>query len=492
MISIRRRLTRSLLLALVGLMLAGGFVAYYATRAFLLAEFDSGLKIRAQSLLALVEFEEGRFEVEYSEEFLSSFHSASGFDSFEVRKSDGEVLARSRSLHGVDLPRRPVAEDREEIFDLPLRGGRPGRALAIAFRPRGAEVVQDGKIVHTEDTWTGPPLELVLALDRRGMDSALGSFARGIALMEVVLLVAVLVLVRTGIRHGLAPLDVLAAEVDSIDEASLDHRLGVEGQPAELAGIRRKLDQLLGRLQLAFERERRFSSAAAHELRTPIAELRALTEVALKWPEERSDAERNRELGEVHAIARQMEQVVGALLAIARNGHGEATIEPEPLDLAPIVDSAFSRAAEGARTKRLEVSVDVPDGTAVSSVRVPLETLLRNLAENAFEYAPPESRVTLSAKVRDETVAIEVTNADSTLTEADLPHLFEPFWRKDDARTDARHSGLGLAVCETLARAIGASIGVRLDPPGHVTFTLVLARAAPILPARAPRAAARA
>ena len=65
--SIRHRLTRSLLLALVGLMLAGGFVAYYATRAFLLAEFDSGLKIRAQSLLALVEFEEGRFEVEYSE-----------------------------------------------------------------------------------------------------------------------------------------------------------------------------------------------------------------------------------------------------------------------------------------------------------------------------------------------------------------------------------------------------------------------------------------
>lgn len=490
MISLRRRLTRSLLVTLSALMLAGGVVAYCATRAFLIAEFDSSLRVRAGSVVALVEFEQGRFQFESSDELAADFDSPAGYGAYEIRLASGDVLARSRSLQQGDLPARAVPEGGEEIFDLPLRGDHPGRAIAIAFRPEAAEVVEGGQIVHAQEPWTDPPLQLVLAQDRQDLDAALGSFGRGIALTEVVLLVLVAVLVRIGVRRGLTPLSALAAEVDAIDEASLDRRLAIEGQPTELVGVRRKLNELLERLQMAFDRERRFSSGAAHELRTPIAELRALTEVALKWPAG-PDHERTKDLSEAHAIACRMEEVVGALLAIARDGHVEERSAREDLEVRPIVEAAVASAAAIAEVKRVEVAIDVPAGLLVRSKRVPLQTLLRNLVENAFEYAPPSSRVLVSARADGSFALISVTNEDATLAEADLSHVFEPFWRKDDSRTDARHSGLGLAVCETLARAIDASIRVALDPPGHVTFTLALAREPEITRSRASRAPAR-
>lgn len=484
MISIRRSLTRFLLVTLVALMLIGGVVAFYSTRAFLLTEFDSNLIVRARALIALVEYEEGRFEFEFSDDLLSDFDSTFGSDSFEIWLGTGEVLTRSHSLHGGDLPRRPVPEGVEEIYDLELPGGHPGRALAVAFMPRSSEDVKDGHIVHPSEPWSGPHLQMVLALNRRALDEAVGSFARGIVLMEVLLLIAVLILVQAAIRRGLSPLDELATEVDAIDEASLDRRLHLNGQPTELVGVRTKLNELLERLQMAFDRERRFSSGAAHELRTPISELRTLTEVALKWPEGRSDSERTKDLSDAHAIACQMDEVVSALLVIARNGQEEEGRAPEELAVGPILESAIEGLATLASSKRIELSIDAPDGLAVRSSRVVLQALLRNLADNAVEYAPAGSRVLLSARAEQKTVVIAITNEDSTLTEADLPHLFEPFWRKDESRTDSRHSGLGLAVCETLARAIEAPLSVRLEPAGHVTFTLAVSGGA-----RSPKSA---
>jgi len=472
MSSIRRRLTQSLLLTLVALILGAGVAAYFSARAFLLAEFDSNLRVRARSLVALVEREQGRLEFEFSDDLLSDFDSAAGQDAFEIWLESGEVLTRSHSLQGGDLPRNPVAEGAEAIYDLDLPGNRTARAISVAFQPRASEEIQEG--VHSVAQSTGPALQMIVALDRHKLDAAVGSFARGIVLMEGVLLAAVFVLVRAGIRHGLSPLDELAVEVDSIDDASLDRRLRVEGQPTEVRGVRRKLNELLERLQMAFDRERRFSSAAAHELRTPISELRAMTEVALKWPGERSDAERTKDLTETHAIACEMEGLVDALLAIARNGRDEAGAVREAFLIGPILDSARDAIAGQASSRRIEVSIDVPEGTSVHASRVPLQALIRNLAENAIEYAPPRSHVRFSARVEGSRVLIEFTNEDSTLTEADLPHLFEPFWRKDESRTGSRHSGLGLSVCETLARAIEASLAVRLQPPGHVTFTIVV------------------
>ena len=476
MTTIRSRLTRRLLPALVAVLLVGGALAIASTRAFLLAEFDETLRVRAQSLIALVEYEQGELDVEVSEELGSSFDLPAGRDAFQVWLPSGEVLTRSPSLGTSDLPRHPVAEDGQEIYDLERGGGRSARALAVAFRPRSSEEVVDGRIVHVDAPGTGPPLQLVVALDRRDLDSALGSFARGIVVTGAVLLIAVLVTVATGLRRGLAPLTDLAAEVQTIDASTLDRRLALAGQPDELAGIRAKLNELLERLEAAFDRERRFSSGAAHELRTPIAELRVLTEVALKWPEGRTEAESTRDLREAHAIACQMEDLVGALLAIARNGRSAAGTDLEPIELAPLVASALAGVASSAASRSLRIASEVPAGIVVRSSRPALMALLRNLAANAVEHAPAGTRVDVSVRADDGAAEVRFTNEDATLTESDLPRLFEPFWRKDESRTDSRHSGLGLAVGETLARSIGATLAARLEPPGHVTFTLTVER----------------
>jgi hypothetical protein len=350
--------------------------------------------------------------------------------------------------------------------------------------------VEDGQIVHAAEPWTGAPVQLVLAQDRHELDAALGSFGRGIVLMEAVLLVLVAVIVRLGVGRGLAPISALAAEVDAIDEASLGRRLAVEGQPSELVGIRRKLNELLERLQMAFDRERRFSSGAAHELRTPIAELRALTEVALKWPAG-SDPERTNDLAEAHAIACRMEDVVGALLAIARNGHAEESAAHEDVELRPLVDAAVASVRPIAEEKRLESRSRCPaDSSSARSA-----SRCRPWSGTSWRTRSPTRRRGAGCASPRARKATSPRSPSRTRTGRSPRRTSRTSSSRSGARTTRGRTrgtaGSALAVCETLARAIDASIRVRLDPPGHVTFTIALAREPEITRSRAPRAPAR-
>src|ERR1700683_4484395 len=136
------------------------------------------------------------------------------------------------------------------------------------------------------------------------------------------------------VRRGLRPLRQLGTEADGIDAGSLDHRFSREELPRELVPIAQQFNSLLERIDEAFVRERRFTSDAAHELRTPIAELRRLAEVALKWPD-RSEAERN--YRDVWEVAEHMESLVATLLAIARCRAGTAAVSLQPVDLTGVV-----------------------------------------------------------------------------------------------------------------------------------------------------------
>jgi two-component system sensor histidine kinase QseC len=300
-----------------------------------------------------------------------------------------------------------------------------------------------------------PTVTLVVARDRAGLDRTLAGIGAGLLLVGAVVLAAAGLMVTTAVRRGLAPLDAVGQQAAAIDASTLQMRFATDAMSAELRPIAERLNDLLARLDEAFQRERRVTADIAHELRTPIAELRTLAEVGVKWPEEAS-------FQDALQIARRMETLVSGLLALARHDAGHQPVAHEPVALRTLVDEAWSPFAERARSRQLDVAIDVTGQWQTDPTL--LRMIVGNLLSNAVEYASERGQI----RVAGSESRLDISNTTEQLTREDLPHLFERFWRKDAARTHDGHSGLGL----TLARAATVALGLELSAEMPDTATL--------------------
>ena len=162
------------------------------------------------------------------------------------------------------------------------------------------------------------------------------------------------------------------------------------------------------------------------------------------------------------AIALQMEGMVTRLLDLLRSEHGQLPVTTEPVALAPLVESVWHPFAEKADVKQLKVTRTVADGAVIEADPVLLRSILTNLVDNAVEYTPRGGAVNIEAKVCTNRYTLRVINTCDALTAEDVSHFSERFWRKDRARSDPNHSGLGLslvrAFCERLALHLEAKL----------------------------------
>jgi two-component system sensor histidine kinase QseC len=315
-----------------------------------------------------------------------------------------------------------------------------------------------------------PAFQLIVVSDREGLDKDLLQLALLAAGSAAALLAATLWLIPRVLRRGLEPLERLGEQTAAIDSRSLGTRFSVRDLPEELRPIAVRLNDLLARIEQSFERERRFSADLAHELRTPLAELRSSAECALKWPESR-EAVTDRE---TLAIAVQMEGMVSHMLALARGEQGQLNVCPEPIVLADQVRQRWGRLAEKARSRGLAVELDFPPpGPAPATVPADpalLRAILDNILENAVEYTPAPGSILIAVTA----AGVQVSNAVSDLVAADVPLLFERFWRKESARSGGLHVGLGLSLARAFAEAMGWTLEARLTPSGTLKMTLSL------------------
>ena len=460
MTSIRQRLSRSLLLSIF-LLLGGGLAAvYFLVRAELFESFDRTLLAKAQAISTLVVQDGADVSLNFSDRFMRGFDSGVPREFFEIWRSDGVSVKRSASLGDEHLPNMVRDFQKPKKWSLNLPKGQMGRALGVEFTPRGSS-----KASTLANTGT---LHLVVAASREGIDEDL----REILLITVgtgVLLIALTTWIVPGVlRRQLRPLERLADDVEKINADSLTLRFPVDDVPRELDTITRRLNALLERLENSFERERRVSGAMAHELRTPIAELRNMAECALKWPEAR-DPETDRD---AFAIAQQMELIVTRLLALARSESGQTQLAVEPVDLAAAIIQVWRPLAERAEGKHCRVSFQVAPLVVVADP-VLVRSILNNLLENAVEYCPIDGAigVDLRAGVGGD-FSLAVSNPAPDLTPADAGRLFERFWRKESARSDGTHAGLGLSLVRAFAQALGWEISAQLGADSMLILTV--------------------
>ena len=449
MISIRRQLTRRLLGTTLGL-LGLGLAALLAVACYAVVDqFDLALRTKALAISTVTVVTADTVRVEFTDRFLQGFDDDIPHDFFQLWLPDGTTLARSESLGTGELPHRVGRIDAPRYFLCTLPNGRPGRALGFVFKPKPARGINRPVEV-----------ELVVASDREDLDETLLQLAGLAAGCGVLLLGTTLWVVPRMLRRGLQPLDRLGEQAAHIDAGSLAARFPVSDLPEELQPIGGRLNDLLARLEQSFERERRFSADLAHELRTPIAELRNLAECALKWPESREAATDS----EVLAIARHMESLTTSMLALARGQTGQLAGPAESVAIAPLVDEVWRTYAPRAAARRLKVNLSLSlTPVSVAADPVLLRSILTNLFDNAVDYTTEAGEITITLESTGSGSALRVANSAANLEPADVAKLFDTFWRKQAARSGGQHFGLGLSLARTFASAMGWTLSATLE-----------------------------
>lgn len=476
--SIHGRLTLWLFAGTGLLLLGAGLALDQFISQRLQQDYDEVLLAKAQALVILTEQENGEAEIDFADEFMPEFDADENPGYFQLWLSGNEVLERSRSLRDNDLTRFENRVGEPRFADVELPDGRRGRSVQIDFIPQidededGEESTEPETTQETLTEDDSPLLEasLVLALGREKLDEFLDTIHLTLLTTGLITMILIVLLVRHTVRRGLVPLDDIRAQLIEMDAEALSTRLHMPQRTEELEELVAQFNGMLERLQSAFNRERQFSADVAHELRTPLAELRSLAEVGGQWPE---DAELARDFfGEVLAASRQMERMVVNLLALARCEKGMEVVDLARHDLITLVDAAWKRASPDADAKQLTFHRSGPDNLAVETSRDQFELILNNLFSNAITYSPAGSDIHCEIKTSGNSFGLSVTNRAEHLEPGDLPRLFDRLWRKDAARTGDHHAGLGLTLVKTYAQQLQLRISTQL--PGGDTFCISL------------------
>ncbi len=281
------------------------------------------------------------------------------------------------------------------------------------------------------------------------------------------------------------PVDRIINEVEAItDGRSLHKRLAVDATGDELARLAATLNAMIGRLETSFGALRRFTADASHELKTPLAVLRADVERAMHYTP--GTNEQLVALEEALHETTRMADLVDSLLTLARADEGRFDIHREPIALEPLCREVFETALILGEHGELQVSFPVVEEAIVLGDRTRLRQLFLNLVTNAIKYTSRGGSVELSLTNRAEIATFSVRDTGIGIAAADLPYIFERFWRADRARSRASERGgfgLGLAISQWIAQAHGGALTVVSRLNRGSTFTVTL----PVAPAEETR-----
>lgn len=390
-----------------------------------------------------------------------------------VRDAEGAVRIEPVPELRAELERAPgmkfAAFDLENKTALP--GSSPELAAAaqrvLGVSPTHTHLILPGDpgtspLGFMEPRWT-PFGRFHIAVYRQKFrwDDIFHAIGADLQWLAIYLLAAMLMSAGTAwfaMRNGLTPLRAVVQEASGIDMNSLDRRLSTAGVPVEINPLVEAMNDALDRLAAGAARQRRFIGNAAHELRTPVAILNARLD-APQEPSFKSDLKRD---------ARRIRNIVEQLLASSRLGERPNELERK-IDLVALVRAAAADSALLAIKHKRQIAFETEKPSVlVCGYRLALESVVANLIDNALR-AEPEGG-TVAVRVEAE-AAVAVVDHGEGVAPADRDVIFEPFWRKTEAKPG---TGLGLAIAKELVSLHGGRIFVEDTPGGGATFKIVL------------------
>lgn len=474
--SLRRAIAIRLAVGTAIVLFVASWLIFHRIESRLVRELDRVLLSRARAIATMTELEAGRhYVLEFDDVLMPEFSRKERPDYYQIWVERGTLLGRSRSLGEHDLEHDARLEIAPTFGNRALPDGRPGRAVELDFAPQN-EVSE--AVFEDRRSPDGPEVPLAARTATVVVATGLAELERTLAVVRnltiaagAVLFLLLLGLGNWAIAAGLAPLGAIGRQVDAIRPGMGAARIELPEGPREIEPLLRQLNEMLERNRAAFEREKQLSSDLAHELRTPVTELRNLAEVGQRWPE---DAAATRAFFlDVAGIAAGMEQTLETLLALARVEAGIERPERRPTALAPLLEAALARVAAEAERRGVRWGVEAPPDVVVAGDDRLLGLLVRILVDNGVAHTPPGSNIVARITRNAGDARLSVTNPAPELRSADLERIFDRFWRADPARSDNRHSGLGLSLASALAEAMDLRLEAHLDLDGLFRITIV-------------------
>lgn len=402
---------------------------------------DEALLGRARGIAVVLESHPPAAALAELQAFNPGYAGDGHTDFLQIWDARGRTLLASASNAAANLqpPPAAVSANAPLFYDLRLPDGHSGRAVALRLNVgrQGEDAV------------------LAVAQERADVDAleAQVHLALVAAAIGTILLAALLAVLA--VRGGLRPLLEFGARARGGEPAG--EALPPARMPRELRPFAESLNAAFRQLREALERERRFARDVAHELRTPLAEMRMAVELAQRDAGDPAPLH-----GALGAIER-MRRCIDGLLALSRYEAGLDRPQLEPLELAGLLRRALATAQSPAPRNAVRIEAVLPRECWVSSDTALLERIVDNLLLNAAEYAPPDSQVRVRLEPAGDGLRLCIENPAPALEAADLAHLGERFWRKSVAREASRHGGLGLALSHALAGVLGLRLAFALE-----------------------------
>lgn len=323
----------------------------------------------------------------------------------------------------------------------------------------------------------GREMRLAGIYDLAGVEAILGRLRR-LFLVAIPLFVAA---AAAGgfflVRRSFAPVSRMASRAAEIGANTLSERLPVAADD-ELGKLARVLNDLLDRLEEAFEQQRRFMTDAAHELRTPTAIVRSEADVTLSG-EDRTEEEYRESLGIIRDAARRLTRVVDDIFLLARADAGHRVGDRATLRFGEVVRGTVRTVKPIADENDVDIRVQGYTEVSVRGDRDLLERLTLNLLDNAVRHSPEGGVVEVLLRTGEETCELSVVDHGPGIPEEDREHVFERFYRVDEARarnesTLTSGAGLGLSICRRIAELHEGRIELVAADPGRTEFRVTL------------------
>lgn len=440
---------------------AGGLAAFslaiwFAMRATVYHAIDDELRDRVQGVRAFMDRQISALSIpEIRDEFREHSVLGPGGDLFQVCDAQGQWLYRSVALESNNVPiEKPSNLDRSTFATIQV-AGRPLRFYSERI------------LVN------GQPYTVQVAAPMHEAFEAIEAFGLILILAVPVLLIAASAGGYWISKRALDPVDEISRAAQRISIENLADRLHVPETGDQLQRLTETLNQMFSRLEGSVRRMKQFTADASHELRAPIALIRTTAEVTVQ----RRNREANEYLEALDDILEESErtsQVVDSLMLLARADAGKEVLERGPVDACSISRAAVEQGEKLARIRELNFSASIPDEPVwIHADAEALRRALLILIDNAAKYTPERGMVRFDLSANDGFARFNVSDTGIGIAPADLPHIFDRFWRADKARSRSQGgAGLGLSIAKWIAESHAGSIAVASDAGKGSVFTM--------------------
>jgi len=412
------------------------------------------LSRRIERLQDLLRKTQDESEEDRHQEF-REFARATGNGLNEVFRMDGGRVFPSPSAAAKSFPWPALQTDNHESFSRVSAAGQSYRVLVRPF------------------TLANQSLYLAAAAPEAGNILILSSFLVALlASAPVLLLVSSACGYWVG-RRALKPVDQITSSAQSISIRNLSERLPVAETSDELQRLAETCNAMLSRLESAVTRIKQFTADASHELRAPLSFIRTVAEVELQNPQ--IDPGSRRAFAQIVDEGSKAAVLLGDMLTLARADSECSDMQWEPVDLAAVLDQVCEKARSLAEARNLSISITSPIGSNVNikGDYLTLRRLVWIMLDNAIKYTPAPGRIDVILSTDQRQATLLVRDSGIGISKADLPFIFDRFYRVDPSRSQVEGSGLGLAIAKWITEMHHADLSVVSEEDQGTTFHIV-------------------